>query len=400
MFTRFVGMSSRKSTQKNYATTVLSLALILLISVHFNRAPIYGDSLPSNAQATDGVSLFLGNDLKDPPQISAEGAVLIECDSGTAVFEKNAHVRMPMASTTKIMTALVVIDNAQLTDTVRIPREACGIEGSSVYLREGEEFTVEELLYALMLASANDAAAALAIHTSGSVEAFAEEMNELARDLGLSDTHFTNPHGLHDEDHYTTAYELALIARAAAKNGTFRKITSTQKTVIRRHSKESAHLLTNHNKLLRSYDGCFGIKTGFTKTSGRCLASGAERDGMSFIAVTLNAPDDWNDHKRLLDAAFSQYRRVTLFEVGDVEYMLPISGSYQSSVLCQSTQSLTVITDKSKNPNVTYKIYARRFELAPIESGQCVGKVMFLYGGKFIAECDLRAVYSAAKRKN
>lgn len=393
-------MSLQKPKLRNYATSLLSVVLILLMSASFLRkAPTSDGSVKTNAHGNCGISLFVGTPLSGEPSVSAKSAVLIECSSGKAVFEKNAHARMPMASTTKIMTALVVIENALLTDTVKIPREACGIEGSSIYLREGEEFTVEELLYALLLASANDAATALALHISGSVEAFADRMNELARDLCLKDTHFTNPHGLHDADHYTTAYELAIIARAAAENDTFRKITSTQKTVIRRDSKESARLLTNHNKLLRSYDGCFGIKTGFTKTSGRCLVSGAERDGMSFIAVTLNAPDDWNDHKNLLNAAFSQYKRITPFDGGEIEYMLPLVGSYQASVLCRTTQALTVISDKDTDQTVTYKIYARRLEYAPIYAGQCVGKVVFLLNGRKIAECDLISVYSAAKRK-
>ena len=393
-------MSLQKLKLKKYATSILSFVLIVLVSTSFLRGRQASDrSVSSSTRSNCEASLFVGSPLSIDVSVSAKSAVLIECESGNAVFEKNAHARMPMASTTKIMTALVVIENATLSDTVKIPREACGIEGSSVYLREGEEFSVEELLYALLLASANDAATALAIHTSGSVDAFAKEMNKLARDLALKDTHFTNPHGLHDENHYTTAYELALIARAASGNEVFRRITSTQKTVIRRDSKESARLLTNHNKLLRSYDGCFGIKTGFTKTSGRCLVSGAERDGMSFIAVTLNAPDDWNDHKTLLNAAFSQYKKITLFDAGEIEYMLPISGSYQSSLLCRTSQPVTVIADNGTIPNVTCKIYARRFELAPINAGQHVGKAVFMLDGNIIAECELLTVYSAAKRK-
>lgn len=393
-------MSLNGSRLKYYATSALSLALILLISLSFfKKTPMPENAVTVSTRDTNEISLFLGSNLPKKVSVSAKSAVLIECGSGKAVFEKNAHVRMPMASTTKIMTALVVIESVDLSDTVTVPREACGIEGSSVYLREGEKFTVEELLYALLLASANDAATALALHTSKSIESFAEEMNELAAELGLRNTHFTNPHGLHDDGHYTTAYELAHIARAAAKNDTFRKITSTQRIIIRRDSKESARLLVNHNRLLRSYDGCFGIKTGFTKASGRCLVSGAERDGVSFIAVTLDAPDDWNDHKALLDAAFSQYQRITLFDAGEIEYMLPIAGSYQTSVLCKSTKAFSVVTDKGTAPNVTYKIYAHRPHFAPISAGKTVGRVVFLINGNIIAECELRSVFSAAKRK-
>ena len=401
MFTRFVGMSFKIFKLKKYATVLLSALLILPIMLtHQAKSPAKVGTMTASGTPQADISLFAGSRINEEPSLSAKSAVLLECNSKMAVFEKNAHARMPMASTTKIMTALVVIRNASLTDTVMIPKEACGIEGSSVYLREGEKFTVEELLYALMLASANDAAAALAIHTCGSIEDFAKKMNECAAELGLRNTHFTNPHGLFDEDHYTTAYELALIACAASENDTFRKITSTQKTVIRRDSKESARLLTNHNKLLRSYDGCFGIKTGFTKKSGRCLVSGAERDGMSFIAVTLDAPDDWNDHRAMLNAAFMQYEKITPPDGCGISYMLPVSGSYQSSVLCQSTQKISVIVNKGEKAELTCKIYARRMELAPVHAGQKVGKAVYILNGSVIAECELLAVYSAAKRKN
>ena len=392
-------MSVKGKKAKNYVTVLLSAVLILPVLLIQLLPATPAAVSPQASDATGDMTVFIGNKLSANIEVSAKGAVLVEADSGNAVFEKNANKRMPMASTTKIMTALTVLHSVPITDTVIIPRGACGIEGSSVYLREGERFTVEELLYALLLASANDAATALAIHTCGSVDAFAEKMNEHAHSLGLSNTHFVNPHGLHDERHYTTAYELALIARAASRNATFKRITSTQKTVIRRDSKESARLLVNHNRLLSSYEGCFGIKTGFTKASGRCLVSAAQRDGMTFIAVTLNAPDDWNDHKAMFNAAFSQYKRSTPFPAGAVEYMLPLSGSYQSSLLCRSTRSLSVITDKDEAPEVTYKIYARRLWLAPIHRGQCVGKVVFMRNGRIIAECELRTAYFAAKRK-
>jgi D-alanyl-D-alanine carboxypeptidase len=337
--------------------------------------------------------------LTPAPTISAKSAILIDAESLEVLYQKNAFTKLPMASTTKIMTALIALESGDVHRQVKIDPRALGTEGSSIYLEKDETLSMRELVYALLLASANDAATALAIHVCGSVEAFAERMNDIARSLGLRNTHFVNPHGLHDSDHYTTAYELALITREAARNDIFRKITSTQRTVIRRDSKESARLLVNHNRLLSSYGGCFGVKTGFTKTSGRCLVSAAERDGMTFIAVTLDAPDDWNDHRVMLDAAFSQYRRSTPFPEGSVEYMLPISGSYQSSLLCRNARSLSVITDKDKTSDVTYKIYSRRLWLAPISSDQTVGKVIFMQNGKTIAECELRAAYFAAKRK-
>ena len=208
--------------------------------------------------------------------VSAESAILIEAKTGTALYEKKADERLPMASTTKIMTALVALELAPPETVVTVPREAVGTEGSSVYLFEGEQLTLEQLLYALLLASANDAAVAIACGTAGSVEAFAGKMNEKAASLGLRNTHFVNPHGLDDPDHYTSARDLAVIARAALEVPLIRKAVSTQKITIPHNAEDGVRLLVNHNKLLRTYDGAIGVKTGFTKRSGRCLVSAAE----------------------------------------------------------------------------------------------------------------------------
>ena len=236
--------------------------------------------------------------------LSAESAILMDASDGSVLYEKNAHARKGMASTTKIMTALVAAQSMPLDKNILIPKEAVGIEGSSVYLTEGESLTVRQLLYALLLSSANDAATALAIASAGSVESFAEKMNLFAKELGLSDTHFINPHGLYHEDHYTTAFELALITAAALRNTTVKEIVSTYKTDIPLGNEKKGRLLVNHNKLLKLYEGAIGVKTGFTKKTGRCLVSAAERDGLTLIAVTLNAPDDWNDHIKMLDHGF------------------------------------------------------------------------------------------------
>ena len=210
-----------------------------------------------------------------------------------------------MASTTKIMTALVAIESSPLDKNVMISDMAIGTEGSSLYLKKGEIMSMSDLLMGLMLRSANDAAAAIAYEISGSIEAFADKMNEKAASIGVTDTHFTNPHGLDDENHYTTAADLAIITAEALKNDTFLEIVSTEKCIIKNFDGE-ARLLTNHNKLLSLYDGAIGVKTGFTKKSGRCLVGAAERDGMRLIAVTINAPDDWNDHEALFDFGFSR----------------------------------------------------------------------------------------------
>ena len=266
------------------------------------------------------LSLFLSPCLltkaSDIGNVSAKGAVLIEADSGTVVFEKNKDLVLPMASTTKIMTAIVAIENCSLDEKFTIPLEATNIEGSSIYLKEGEILSCKELLYALMLESANDSAVALAYATCDSLEAFVSLMNEKANDLGLSSTHFTNPHGLDDDEHYTTPYELGIIATYAMKNPVFREIVGTYKTTIPLNNGEGTRVLVNHNKLLRSFEGVNGIKTGFTKKSGRCLVSSAEVDGVSMICVTLNAPNDWQNHKNMLEYGFSKYECIDLADSG------------------------------------------------------------------------------------
>ena len=243
----------------------------------------------------------------EPISVSARSAILIDLDEKSILYQRNARERMAMASTTKIVTALVACELSECDATVKIPREAVGIEGSSIYLCEGELLTVEQLLYALLLESANDAAVALAISVAGSIENFAQKCNEKAYSLGLRDTSFKNPHGLYDEEHYTTAYDLAILTAEALKNPTIAKICATKRATIPLGiTKESPtgdglRYLKNHNKLLSTYEGAIGVKTGFTKKSGRCLVSAAERNGLTLIAVTLNAPDDWRDHSAMLD---------------------------------------------------------------------------------------------------
>ena len=243
------------------------------------------------------------------PEVSARSAILIRADTNEVIFEKNADEVLPMASTTKIMTALIAIERLSLDDEVTVTAESAGTEGTSLYLSDGDVLTVRDLLFATMLRSANDAASALAVHTAGSEEAFAVLMNEKASELGLSSTHFTNPHGLPDEGHYTTARELALFASYAMESETFRDIAGTRKYTVTVNGTDKREV-TNHNRLLFSYDGATGVKTGYTKSSGRCLVSSAEREGFTLIAVTLDAPDDWRDHARMLDAGFAYLDRI------------------------------------------------------------------------------------------
>ena len=244
--------------------------------------------------------------------VSARSAVLIDASSGAVLFEKNSSERLPMASTTKIMTALIILEKMQLDEVVSVPKEATLVEGSSIYLRENEEITVETLLYGLLLESGNDAAHTLAVACSGSIEAFADEMNKKATGLGLQNTCFKNPHGLTAEGHYTTAYELARITAEAMKNPVFCKIVSTQKMLAPSIDGELTRLFLNHNKLLKYYDGAVGVKTGYTEAAGRCLVSAAEKTGFRFIAVTLNDRDDWDDHCNMLNFAFENFKTIEI----------------------------------------------------------------------------------------
>lgn len=329
--------------------------------------------------------------------VSASSAVLIEPKSGRVLYEKDADKRRPMASTTKIMTALVALENADINMAVKIPKEAVGIEGSSLYLTEGETLTLHELLYALMLRSANDAATAIAIAVGGSLSDFAEMMNEKAEKMGLTDTRFDNPHGLDSEEHYTTARELALITAEALKNGTFREIVSTYKKLLPLNGVQDRRLVVNHNRLLRTYDGCIGVKTGFTKKDGRCLVSAAERDGITLIAVTLNAPNDWSDHKKMLDHGFASVKRVKISSDG-IEGYLPVVGGKESMI------RYGAIGDKSAVlPNDTGElrvvIELPRFVFAPVKKGDIIGRAVFMNGNDEVASLPIEALTDAPKRK-
>ena len=324
-----------------------------------------------------------------PPSVSAESAVLIDLESQAVLFEHNISKRLGMASTTKIMTALIAAERAELSALVQIPDEAIGVEGSSIYLARGEALTMEELLLALLLQSANDAATAIAIAVAGSIEAFADIMNERVSEMGLQNTHFTNPHGLYDDEHYTTAYDLAIISAHALKNETIAKIFSTYKATLPISSECQKRVLVNHNKLLKLYRGAIGVKTGFTKKTGRCLVSAAERDGLTLIAVTLNAPDDWRDHMSMLDFGFANFESVTIAEPGAFSYSLPATGGERESVTLTNATSLKMTLPKERGA-VHYSVETlHRFEFAPIFKGDELGRVYCSYDDRFFAESVL-----------
>lgn len=360
----------------------LYLSVFLIAVILFSLMTIYA------ASSTRGNNRSFG--------ISARAATLYEPETKRFLFAEGADLRLPMASTTKIMTALVALENSELDESVSIDDSAIGTEGSSAYLRHGDVLTMEELLYALMLASANDAAVAIACHVGGGIDGFADMMNERATALGLSDTHFTNPHGLDDEEHYTTARELALIAAEALKNESFRKISSTYKKSF--ITEERSRTYVNHNKLLNSYDGAIGMKTGFTKKSGRCLVGAAERDGLTFITVTLDAPSDWSDHKKMLDLGYDTLEKITLAEPSEFHYSLPTLDSEGGTLEIENTDSYSIILPKAEY-DVREYVKLPRFAVAPIKEGDILGEVIFTVDGERVGEIKLTAIGTVEKTK-
>ena len=328
--------------------------------------------------------------------VNAKAAVIYEPESDTILYAKDEGSRLPMASTTKIMTALVAIERENLNKKIKVDPRAVGIEGSSAYLRVGEEFTLRELLYALMLRSANDAAEAIAYAVAGGLDEFALLMNEKATALGLSNTHFTNPHGLDDDEHYTTALELAKITAAAMKYPEFREIVSTK---TKRIEKEGlTRLFANHNKMLSRYDGCIGVKTGYTQKSGRCLVSAAERDDVLLITVTLSCPDDWREHERMLDFGFSEVERVTVLSKDDFETSTKVTGGTADRVKLGIDDDITII--KKKNDDLPMiDIDIPEVLEAPIAIGDTVGKVRLTYADGRVSEFDVIALENVKKAK-
>lgn len=319
--------------------------------------------------------------------VSAKAAALYEPSTDAFLFSKNADERLPMASTTKIMTALVAIENFPLEEKIEVSDSAIGIEGSSLYLKKGEILTMRELLVGLLLRSANDAAAAIAYAVCGGIDEFADLMNEKCQELGLKDTNFTNPHGLDNENHYTTAKELAIIASEALKNDFFKETVSKKSEKITNENGET-RLISNHNKLLSLYEGAIGIKTGFTKKSGRCLVGACDRDGLTFVTVTINAPDDWNDHISMFNYGYSQLVCQRVARAGEYCYDISVIGG--NSLTVSNEESFNVITKKGA-PDAVAHVKLPRYTAAPIKKGDILGKIIFTIDNSYVGEINLIA---------
>ena len=313
--------------------------------------------------------------------IGAEKAILLDGQTGRVLYEKNADSRSLIASCTKIMTALVICEQCNVLDRVKIPKEAVGIEGSSMYLKEGEVLTVQELLYGLMLRSGNDAAVALAIYCGGTVECFAGLMNDKAHRLGLTGTHFVNPHGLDSPDHYSTARDLALLAAYAMRDPLFLQTVSTKNVRVGERS------LTNHNKLLWQVEGADGVKTGYTKAAGRILVSSATRQGRRLICVTINDGSDWADHAALLNEGFSRYAVKNVVEKGDVLGTVQILSGEKQQVRVLAAEDFSFALAEDEKPNVV--LSGPGFAYAPVVSGADAGYAYVCIGEEIIGKIPL-----------
>ena len=335
------------------------------------------------------------------PEVSAQSAVVLTADTGTVLFEKDGHTPRPVASTTKIMTALLALEAAQEQGDplVDITQEMVAVEGSSMGLQAGDSISLTGLAAGMLLASGNDAANAAALYLDGSLESFAARMNQRAAALGMEDTHFVTPSGLDGEDaqglgHLSTAYDMALLARAALEDQAFRQLCSSPSLAVEFAEPVKRVTYTNHNKLLAQYQGCVGVKTGFTKEAGRCLVSAAERDGALLIAVTLNAPNDWQDHAALLDYGFSQVEPYQLAG-GDVRLTVPVVGSPVEVMSLRGSNGGEVTLPLGQGAQVERVVRVPKFLYAPVEAGEQVGEICWYLEGQLLGSAPLTAAGAA-----
>ena len=320
-----------------------------------------------------------------PPRISAASAVLMDADTGRALYEKDSHARRLIASTTKLMTALTALESGHdLDEQVTIDRAWTGVEGSSIYLCPGEKLTLEALLYGLLLRSGNDAALAIAGYCGKDVEDFVAEMNRKAGELGMLDTSFANPNGLDAEGHYSSAWDMALLARACLENEKLADMVSTKSITL------GTRTFTNHNKLLWRYEGCIGLKTGYTEKAGRTLVSAARRDGMTLICVTLNAPSDWADHTALFDWGFANCEAQQLSQAGEAIGHLPVSGGLVPTCPIEMEADLTAALFPGEAVQVAWELAEPMLE-APVLAGTKVGEAVYYVDAKETARVALRA---------
>ncbi|MBM6919574.1 D-alanyl-D-alanine carboxypeptidase [Phocea massiliensis] len=327
--------------------------------------------------------------------ISAKAYLLMDAATGKVLAAKNETQRLPIASTTKIMTALLALEQPNVKERFCVDADAIRVEGSSMGLLPGDEVSLYDLAGGMLSASGNDAANAAAVRIGGDLSSFAQMMNDRAASLSMEDTHFVTPSGLHDDEHYSTVKDLALLAREALQNPMFRSLCSQSHVTLYYGNPPYYRTLMNHNRLLSSYEGCIGVKTGYTKTAGRCLVSAAERDGVTLICVTLSAPNDWEDHKTLLDRGFRASEPVTKeVDVSDVQ--IPVVGGTQQTITVRAASTLTACLSETEWQEIVREIECPPFLYAPVQKGDYIGDAVYTYRGNVIGRIPLIAASNTA----
>ncbi len=364
-----------QSVNKKYAFFCLLILVLSLIT-----------SLTGTQAALSASAAF--------PEPQGKAALLMDLNSGRILYDKNSHQRMPPASVTKIMTALLTVENGNLDQVVEVSENAAATPECSIYLQPGETLTRRELLYACMLPSANDAAVALAESVSSDVEDFVDLMNQRADELGMEDTHFCNPHGLQAEEHYTSAYDLALLSRTALQDPIFREVVSTQNIIITGPpDSEEQRSLWNQNRLLYRYTGALGIKTGYTREAGNCVVGAAQKDNMILIAVCLNSPSVYDDIIQMLDYGFTNYQ-MTELPTSEDPLLVKVTGGQAKTVIVRPSGDILVAAAPEERSQLRCSILPYSEVSAPVEKGDLLGVCKIYKQNEEIGSVDLVAADS------
>jgi D-alanyl-D-alanine carboxypeptidase/D-alanyl-D-alanine carboxypeptidase (penicillin-binding protein 5/6) len=327
-------------------------------------------------------------------EVSAVACVLMEAATGRVLYEKNAEEKLPMASTTKIMTTLLTLESGELDTEFTVDNAAIHVEGSSMGLQEDDIVTKRALCYGMLLPSGNDAANAAAVAVAGSIDAFVDQMNAYAKEIGMTRTCFVTPSGLDGTGHGSSAYDMALLTREALRNEAFREICSSAQATVCFGNPPYERTLYNSNKLLGMYEGVIGVKTGFTDEAGRCLVSACERDGVTLICVTLNDPDDWQDHISLYESAFAEIVPTTLAVPENLR--MTVVGSAAENVTLKPAEELVIGVPEGETPDVSVRVLCAPFAYAPVQAGDVLGTLEYTYQGKKVADVPLLAAENAA----
>jgi serine-type D-Ala-D-Ala carboxypeptidase (penicillin-binding protein 5/6) len=370
---------------------LITLSVLSLFNMVF-ADEFYETETVSSLQQNEAINVTKGI----IPQVDAASAIVVDNESGRILFEKNAHVRKNIASTTKIMTAIVAIENSKTDEIVEISQKAASVWGSDIGLKKGEKYTMLDLLYGLLLNSGNDASIAIAEHVAGSEQEFVMMMNEKAREIGAKDTSFVTPHGLDAAGHYSTAYDLTLITRYAMKNKLFSKIVATKAITI-----SGGKHFVNTNEMLQLYPGADGVKTGYTGIAGRCLVTSANRGNRKYISVVLGCASRTiraSSSKKILDYCFENYTNETLIKQGEIVGKINVKRGLQKSVNVLSNDTLVFPMTKNEKEKLEKKIELPSDMYSPIQKDISVGKVAFIVEGKTLLECNLYSQDNVEKK--